>query len=466
MANAILSSDTSYRFEGGYPSEDTTKRAYDDADLNAAITAYKFFYPTVSILATWKGNVAAGLTANNQFMIMEGSPKQFVFTPNSDTPYEGANIDLSDGPIVIELPPGPLMCVVNDMNQRYVMDMGLPGPDAGKGGKHIIVPPGYKGKIPAGYFAGTPTTNHVLLLVRAIPPGGDVQAAIAMLKTVKMYPLGHSEEASQVTWFDIGDRHIDFTPVPWEKGLDYWKRLAEVIDAEPPFEAYRMEYGLLALLGIVKGQPFNPDARLQGILVRAAQIANDQMRVQSFADRRPDRLAWTDRRWEWATLRPENGTFDTPTYKDLEARTKWFYQAQIESPAMFRRTAAAGSLYWLGTRDVTGAFLDGGTTYKLTVPQPVPARLFWSITVYDPDTRSEIVTDQGKAALRSMFELKDVSKSQPTELHFGPKAAAGHEGQWIQTNPGKGWFVYFRVYGPEPAAFDGSWKPGDFEEAM
>ena len=108
-------------------------------------------------------------------MILEGSPKQFVFTPNSDTPYEGAIIDLTEGPMVVELPPGALMCVVNDMNQRYVMDMGLPGPDAGKGGKHLILPPGYKGKIPAGYFTGAPTTNRVLLLVRAIPPAGDAQ---------------------------------------------------------------------------------------------------------------------------------------------------------------------------------------------------------------------------------------------------------------------------------------------------
>jgi hypothetical protein len=458
------SSDTGYTFERGYPSGDTASKAYDDTDLNSAITAYKFFYPTVSIIATWKGNVAAGLTTNKQFMIMEGSPKQFVFTPNSDTPYEGANIDLTNGPMVVELPPGPLMCVVNDLNQRYVMDMGLPGPDAGKGGKHIILPPGYKGKVPAGYFSGTPTTNHVLLLVRAIPPKGDVQAAIAMLKTVKMYPLDHPADASQVTWFEIGDKHVDFTPVPWEKSLDYWKQLAEVINNEPPFEAYRMEYGLLASLGIVKGQPFNPDSRMQGILVKAAHIANDEMRVQSFADRRPDRLAWPDRKWEWATLRPENGTFDTPAYKDLEARTKWFYQAQIESPAMFRRTAAAGSLYWLGTRDAAGAFLDGGKTYKLTVPQPVPAKLFWSITVYDPDTRSEIVTDQGKAALRSLFELKNVSATQPTDIYFGPTAPAGHENQWIKTLPGNGWFVYFRIYGPEAPAFDGSWKPGDFEE--
>jgi len=438
---AAQSSDTGYAFERGYPAGDTAQKAYDDAELNAAITAYKFFYPTVSIAATWKGNAAAGLTTNNQFLILEGSPKQLVFTPNSDTPYEGANIDLTNGPMVVELPPGPLMCVVNDMNQRYVMDMGLPGPDAGKGGKHLILPPGYKGKVPASYFTGTPTTNHVLLLVRAIPPGGDVEAAIAMLKTVKLYPLNNPAAASQVTWFAVGDKHIDFTPVPWEKNLDYWKELAEVINDEPPFEAYRMEYGLLASLGIEKGKPFSPDARMQGILIKAAQIANDQMRVQSFADRRPDRMAWPDRKWEWATLRPENGTFDASSYKDLEARTKWFYQAQIESPAMFRRTAAAGSLYWLGTRDATGAFLDGGKTYKLTVPQPVPAKLFWSITIYDPETRSEIVTDQGKAALRSLFELKGKTGSSSVDLYFGPSTPAGHEGEWIKTNPGKGWFL-------------------------
>jgi len=344
------------------------------------------------------------------------------------------------------------------------MDMGLPGPDAGKGGKHVILPPGYKGKVPAGYFAGTPTTNRVLLLVRAIPPAGDVDAAVAMLKTVKLYPLNYPPAASKVTWFDMGDKHIDFTAVPIEKTIDYWNQLAEVINREPAYEAYRMEYGLLASLGIEKGKTFAPDARMQDILVKAAQIANDQMRVQSFADRRPDRVAWRDRKWEWATLHPENGTFDTATYKDLEAREKWFYQAQIESPAMFRRSAAAGSLYWLGTQDGNGAFLDGGKIYKLTVPQPVPAKLFWSLTIYDPDTRSEIVTDQGKAALRSLFELKGKGGSGALDLYFGPKAPAGHESEWIQTIPGKGWFTYFRIYGPEAAAFDGSWKPADFEE--
>jgi hypothetical protein len=201
---------------------------------------------------------------------------------------------------------------------------------------------------------------------------------------------------------------------------------------------------------------------MKSILERAARIANAQMRVQSFADRRPDRVAWADRQWEWATLRPENGTFDAKGYVDLEARAKWFYQAQVESPAMFRRTAGAGSLYWLGTRDRDGAFLDGGKHYRLRVPQPVPAGLFWSVTVYDTQTRSEIDSGQGHAALRSMFELKDL-KSDEIELRFGPTAPDGDQSAWIRTIAGRGWFVYFRIYGPREAAFDGTWKPNDFE---
>ena len=131
---------------------------------------------------------------------------------------------------------------------------------------------------------------------------------------------------------------------------------------------------------------------------------------------------------------------------------------------MFRRTAGAGSLYWMSVRDDTGAFLDGGKTYKLSVPQPVPGKLFWSVTVYDTGTRSQVQTDQDKAALRSLFELKDVKGAAPVDLYFGPTAPSGQEGRWIKTTPGKGWFAYIRIYGPEQAAFDKSWKPGDFQE--
>jgi hypothetical protein len=202
---------------------------------------------------------------------------------------------------------------------------------------------------------------------------------------------------------------------------------------------------------------------MKGILEKAAKMANAQMRVESFADRRPDRIVWPDRRWEWATLEFFDGDFNTPNFADLYARDKWFYQAIGASPAMVRRSLGAGSVYWLGLRDKSGAYLDGGKSYKLTVPQPVPQKLFWSVTVYDTETRSQVRTDQGKAALRSLFELKEISTWEPTELYFALQAPAGKEKTWIKTVPGKGWFVYFRVYVPEKAAFDGSWKPGDFE---
>ena len=185
--------------------------------------------------------------------------------------------------------------------------------------------------------------------------------------------------------------------------------------------------------------------------------------MSAFDSARPDRVNWPDRKWEWVGLVPDSAQFETPAGIDLEARDRWFAQAIVTSPAMFRRTAGAGSLYWMGARDTTGAFLDGGKTYKLNVPLPVPGKLFWSVTVYDAATRSQVQTDQDKAALRSMFELKDLASASSVDLYFGPTVPGGHAQRCIKTVPTRGWFAYIRIYGPEQAAFDKSWKPGDFE---
>lgn len=299
--------------------------------------------------------------------------------------------------------------------------------------------------------------------MRSLPVGGDVNAAMEKIKTIKFYPL-NNPKAVVTQWLDLTGKPQNTTPLDWENNMKYWEVLAKVIDREPAYEGYRTYYGELAALGIIKGKPFSPDSHMKSILEKAAKIGNAQMRVQSFADRRQDRVVWKDRLWEWVGLRPENGDFDALSYVDLDAREVWFYQAIGASPAMFRRKAGFGSLYWLGLRDKTGAYVDGGKTYKLSIPQPVPAKLFWSVTVYDAQTRSQVQTDQGYAALRSMFELKDFAKDATIDLYFGPQAPAGKEKQWIKTIPGKGWFTYIRIYGPEGAAFDGGWKPGDFEE--
>lgn len=149
---------------------------------------------------------------------------------------------------------------------------------------------------------------------------------------------------------------------------------------------------------------------------------------------------------------------------DMQARDRWFAQAIVASPAMFSRNPGAGSLYWLGLRDTKDAFLDGGKSYQLRVPYPVPAKLFWSVTAYDAQTRSQIQSQQNKAALRSLFELRNIPEgTKEVTLYFGPKPPAGKEMFWIQTIPGRGWFSYFRIYGPTDPAFNGSWRPGDFE---
>lgn len=453
-----------YVFKADFPTAETVAKAYDDADLNRAIRAYRFFYPTVSGLAIFKGNAEVGVEANKTFGYLDTKPRHLILTANSDTPYGMIPLDLRAGPMIVELPPGPLIVVAMDVNQRWVADMGMPGPDAGKGGRHLFVPPAYDRQVPVWFHLWRPTTNRVLIGVRSLPVGGDVPAALARIQTVRVHPLHSPDDWQEPRWLDLTEAPQDTTPLKWEATLQFWRVLHEAIDGEPAYEPYRNEYGDLAVLGIAQGKPFAPDARMKRILEEAARIGNAQMRVESFADRRPDRIVWPDRRWEWAALRFEDGNFNTGTYADLDARDKWFFQAIGASPAMFRRNPGAGSLYWLGLRDRTGTYLDGGKTYRLAVPLPVPAKLFWSVTVYDAETRCEVQTDQGKAALRSLFELKDASaRGRSVDLLFGPSPPTGAGDRWIETIPGKGWFVYFRIYGPDQPAFDGSWKPGDFE---
>jgi hypothetical protein len=315
---------SAYEFPGGYPSPETVQRAYDDADLNRAVQAYRFFFASVSGLAIFKGNEVLGVRANSVFGTLATEPKHVGLTLNSDTPYAPLLLDLRDGPMVIELPPGPLICVAMDVNQRWVADMGLPGPDQGRGGRHVILPPGYHGDVPEGYHAGWSTSYRVLGGIRALPVGGDVKAATELLTTVKVRPLNPAVGWTEPTWLDLTPEPQDTTPARWEDNLGFWEALHEVIDTDPPLDGYRAAYGELAALGIAKGQPFAPDARMKAILERAARTGNAQMRVQAFSDRRPDRVVWPDRQWEWAALRFENGQFDRPASVDTEASEKWF----------------------------------------------------------------------------------------------------------------------------------------------
>jgi len=267
-----------HTFVHGYPTEDTARHAYDDADLNRAIQTYKFFYPTVSGAAILKGNEEIGLVPNKVFGILDCAPEQLVFTANSDTPYGPMLLDLSIGPLVVELKPGPLIVCSMDINQRWVADMGLPGPDAGKGGRHLLLPPGYQGAVPSsGYYIHRASSNRQIVGARSLPVEGDVAGAKARLRTIKVYPLNPVRNWAEPKWLDITGRKQDTTPLDWEDNLRFWEVLHETLQVEPIFEGYHDYYGELAALGIGKGKPFEPGIRMKEILEQAARKANAVM---------------------------------------------------------------------------------------------------------------------------------------------------------------------------------------------
>src|SRR6185436_3235196 len=255
--------------------------------------------------------------------------------------------------------------------------------------------------VPVGYHAARARTVKVLLVLRALPHGGNLAGALAALKKIKVYALDKPSEV--LPFVDLTRRVLDLSCLRWEGNLDYWKKLHEIIQYEPPLDEFRAMYGQLAALGIERGKPFSPNQKMRALLELAAKEGLDEMLVEAFASERPERMVWNDRRWEWVTL-TEDANFQVDSHIDLQARERWFVQAIVASPAMFRRRAGGGSLYFLAARAQLGAFLDGGRTYELIVPQPAPAQLFWSVTAYEAKTRSQVRTPQGKAVLSSLLD--------------------------------------------------------------
>ena len=460
--------ESPYIFERGYPTAKTIQKAYDAADLRRAIEAYKFFYPTLGTEAVMQQMQAAGTKPNEAGIVMATGPRQQFGGANADTPYAITTVDLkSSGPMVVELPPGPFIGFVNDHNMRWVADMGTIGPEKGHGGKHLILPPDYTGAVPEGYYASRSKTWKVVVFVRIMPVGGDVAKALQTVNGIKVYPLAKVGQPVTHHFIDVSDKTMSLPVLAWENTMEYWRQLHAVIQTEAAPTDFRPMLGMLAALGIEQGKPFNPDARTQHILEEAAHTAVAEMRVNSVAKRNPKMIAWKGRMWEWLALQlinPATGDFGVPAYLNLEASDAYYFLGFGVSAAIGKPAVGAGSVYWLAYRDGTGAFLDGGKNYKLTIPGPVPGKLFWSMTVYDVDTRCLIATGQDKAAIRSLLDKPQANADGSFDIYFGPEALPGKEGMWIKTIPGKGWFGCFRIYGPQVPAFDGTWRLNDIAE--
>ena len=446
-------------FFDGMPSEETVNKTYDFIDLSRGVDAFLDGMPAASIYAFLEGLKQAGLEPGDLGITEDLlDARGLLLTAQSTTPYALAEIDLKNGPMVVEIP-GPVLGILNDAYFRYVSDIGLTGPDQGKGGKYLFIGPDYEGEIPDGYFVAKSKTYRHWLLMRTFVKDGDIAESVKALKEgFKAYPLAQADNPPKQNVYNISGKKFNTIHANNEH---LYKELNAVIQYEPA-DAFNPELvGKLASIGIKKGQPFAPDARMEKILKDAAAIGNATARTLTFNSRNEAVKFYPDR--QWYTSFHGGHDFMNNGEMVLDDRIMFHYAATGITPAMATPQVGTGSAYAATVKDAQGQYLDGGKTYKVTLPKDIPVNNFWSYMVYSGQHRSMLETDQKSAGLDSNHPDIKANEDGSYTVWFGPTAPEGHEDNWIQTLPGKSYLTILRLYGPLEPWFDKTWKPGDFE---
>ena len=449
-------------FFDGMPSDATVKKTFDFIDLSRSVDAFLNGMPAASIYAMLEGLKQAGAEPGD-LVLWENlyDARSLLLTPQTTTPYAFAEINVKAEPAIVEVPAGALVGAADDAFFRWVTDFGVTGPNQGKGGKYVFVGPDYKGALPDGYrVVKTPTYRNWMFL-RALVKNGDLDAATKGLRTqFRIYPLSKLKNPPKGKVVNASGARINTIHA---NDVTYYDELNAVVQYEPA-NAFNPELvGLFASIGIKKGKPFAPDARMKKILIEGAAIANATARSITFRPRNESAYFYPGKRQWYSSFAGGSHEFMNNGELVLDDRIMFHYYATAITPAMARPKVGTGSAYEMGVHDSQGRYLDGGKTYKVTLPSPIPAKDFWSLMVYDGQTRSVLETDQKTGGLDSNNPSVKANADGSYTMWFGPKAPKGHEGNWIQTMPAKSFNVLLRLYGPEQPWFDKTWKPGDFE---
>ena len=443
-----------HEFANGYPTDATVKKLYDARDFQRACQAYLWSIPIVS-MAQWQYAHTEQLGAKNgQIVFVESyDDKLGGLTYNATTPYVLPFIDLADGPWVVVIPEGEVRGAAHDMWQIGIEKMTEPG-------KYLFVGPGHD--VPGsakseGYRILKSPTMSLLLGIRLMSPERDVRMDV--LEKIAIYPYAERKNPKPRGYITPNGK-------PWlaahPRGIEYWERLADVLNREPVAERDRFFMAMLRPLGIEKGKPFKPTKRQKLILTQATLVGEAMAKANDFAKRMEEAHYVDGLQWHFATV--ANPDQRTEYYDQLDERAAWLYEAVTNDPAMHGQKTGKGQVYMGAYKDKDGDWLDGGKNYVLHVPPNAPAEAFWSITLYDVDTRCLIINKQKIADRSSRMDLIK-NKDGSVDIYMGPDAPKGKEKNWIPTVPGKAWFPYFRLYSPKKAFLDRTWVLPDIEKA-
>ncbi|MGJ3561932.1 DUF1214 domain-containing protein [Streptomyces sp. INA 01156] len=499
-------------FPLGVPTEETANRVYDHVGHVRAVSAFLDAYSGVSLWAARRGFLEAGIQDHDVLLFSEFmDPKTLVLTGNADTVYFLTFLDLTEGPLVVEVPPLAL-CFLNDMWFRWVADPGMAGPDRGAGGKYLFVPPGHEGPVPeGGFFTLRTRTTRLILGGRAFLEGDDPKPAVERVKEgLRLYRYVPGFYGTSIGEIVTGGTAppLPWTAQTWTAALHrpdpprFVEGSGLPVNTVPPGDATYFDFAS----ELVHDQPaeaLDPDRRCSGRgrhcpgqALRAGRAdAGDPHRGSRGRQRHGPhpRLPSASGRGgallrcllpvaqRPARVRPRvpgparghhrQGRRAPPERRrrKLNLRSWWWYLGVGISPAFTAPLPGVGSQYVFSLADQEGRALDGGRYYRLVLPPDIPAARFWSVTVYDNQTRSMLDTPQrfpraGSQAYPTPAAVPDADGT--TTVHFGPDRPDGvPEGNWIQTTPGRGWFVVLRLYSPLQPFFDKTWRPGEIEAA-
>ncbi|MCJ8293032.1 MAG: DUF1254 domain-containing protein [Colwellia sp.] len=479
-------------FYDGIPTDETLTKVYDHLDFIRGIDVFLNFIPATSIEGIRLGMKSLGVKNSNEVLVfdnlMDSSP--LFLTGNTDTVYACAMLDLEkDGVTVVEIPAGAGPGTVNDAFFRFVVDMGAPGPDAKKGGTYIILPPDYKGELKptlngmqdrgkdtriTTLIAGIETKVWVAqstsytnwLILRGFLKDGKPDHASNMWRTgLKIYPLKDAKNPKVMKFVNGSGKYFNTIHA---NDYEFYEELWHVLQKEPISFLEPELRGQAAAIGIQKGKPFNPDARMKAILKDAVAVGNATARSIAFKSRDENAYLFAGKQWftgfigrdyQWLKDGGAGG-------RNMDARTLFFYIATVNTPAMALQIPGIGSNYAMTTADNKGDILYGEKTYQVTLPANAPAKDFWSMVVYDPQTRSELQVPGGSKypSKNNKRDALAYNKDGSVTLYFGPKAPKGKPvANWTETTPNKAWFAMLRLYGPLQPWFDKTWAPSDFQ---